>query len=181
MRLASAEPFVLLDRDGVLNVDLPGSVNSLREMALIPRAAEAVALLNRKGCRVLVATNQACVGRGQLSRETLEEIHREMETQIAAVGGKIDEWFVCAHRAEEHCACRKPKPGLLLQAAQRYGFDLATTWFVGDSGRDVEAALAAGCRPALVLTGKGETARREHPELPVFDDLLAFAQAFPSI
>jgi D-glycero-D-manno-heptose 1,7-bisphosphate phosphatase len=173
-------PFVLLDRDGVLNVDLPGSVNSLAEMTMIPGAAEAVALLNRKGCRVLVATNQACVGRGQLSRAALDEIHREMDAQVTAVGGKIEAWFVCAHRAEEHCACRKPKPGLLLEAAGHYGFSPAGTWFVGDSGRDVEAAMAAGCRPALVLTGKGSRASREHPDVPAFEDLLAFARSFPT-
>lgn len=167
--------FVLLDRDGVLNVDLPGSVCRAEDMEMIPGAAEAVALLNRKGYRTLVITNQACVGRGELSPGTLEHIHARIDSLVSQAGGRIEGWFVCTHRAEEGCSCRKPKPGLLLQALEAFGFAPEATRFVGDASRDVEAALAAGCVPVLVRTGKGAKTAASHPEVECHDNLLAFA------
>lgn len=169
--------YVLLDRDGVLNVDLPGSLCALADLRMIPGSAQAVHLLGEKGYGVLVVTNQACVGRGDLSAGHLEEIHRAMETRIEEAGGRIEDWFVCAHRAEDACGCRKPRPGLIRDACQKYGFDPARTFFVGDAGRDVEAARAAGCIPVLVRTGKGERSAVEHPGIEIHDDLLAFATA----
>ncbi|MEN9352775.1 MAG: hypothetical protein RL318_100 [Fibrobacterota bacterium] len=174
---ADGSKFILLDRDGVLNEDLPGSLCRLEDLRMIPGAAQAVALLNAQGFQVLVITNQACVGRGQLSMGTLDAIHAEMERQVQVAGGRIEAWFICAHRSEEKCSCRKPLPGLLLAAQARYGFPMAETWFVGDAGRDIEASIAAGCRPALVLTGKGGKTQLEHPGIPAFADLLAFARS----
>lgn len=166
--------FVLLDRDGVLNRDLPGSVLSADDLEPIEGSAEAVAWLNRAGFEVAVVTNQACVGRGELAPEELERIHLRLLETVAAAGGCIRAIHVCPHTDDDACDCRKPRPGLLRHAAAEHGLDLATTWFVGDDLRDVEAARAAGCRPALVRTGKG--ARVGPVEgVPVFDDLAAFA------
>ena len=168
---------VLLDRDGVLNRDLPGSVTTLGELSLEPGADRAVALLSRAGYAVLVITNQAAVGRGQLSAAELARINGQLAAWIAAAGGRLDRFYVCPHAEQEGCPCRKPKPGLIEQAQREWGFAPGQTWFVGDAERDVAAAGAAGCRPALVRTGKGRGAAARHPEVPCFDDLLAFATA----
>ena len=174
---AAAGPVVLLDRDGVLNVDRPAGVHGLDELALEAGAAEGVALLARAGFTCLVVTNQALVGRGELSAAGLEAIHAELARRVAAGGGRIAAWYACTHRAEDGCACRKPLPGLLERAQREWGFAPARTWFVGDAERDVAAARAAGCRPALVATGKGAASARALPEVPLFPDLPAFARA----
>lgn len=146
--------YVLLDRDGVINQDRPGSVLSRAEFALLERVPDAIALLNRMGYRVLVVTNQACVGRGDLSREELDAIHALMREKIAAAGGHIDEIYVCPHTDEDDCECRKPRTGLIDRARRDFGFIAEDTWLIGDDLRDIEAATAAGCRPAIVYTGK---------------------------
>lgn len=143
---------------------------------MIPGAAEAVALLNAKGYRVLVITNQACVGRGDLSRSLLDLIHAHMDDAIASHGGQIDGWFVCPHRADENCLCRKPNPGLLRQAREFFGFIPERTRFVGDATRDVEAARIFGCIPVLVRTGKGEVTARRYPQVECHQDLFDFAE-----
>ena len=171
---------VLLDRDGVLNVDLQGSVRSLEQMRMIDGAAEAVATLCAKGYLVLVVTNQAVVARGQLSRPALESIHRKMDSIIGEAGGRIDRWYVCDHQDADECACRKPKAGLIELARKDFGFDPASTWMVGDASRDLDAAKAGGCKAALVLTGKGPQTALAHPEVPVFATLKAFVEALPA-
>jgi D-glycero-D-manno-heptose 1,7-bisphosphate phosphatase len=166
---------VLLDRDGVINEDRPRSVRSVHDFVLLPHVAEAIATLTRHGYLVIVITNQAVVGRGDLALETLEAIHDRMRSLIARAGGRIDAVHVCPHTERDGCACRKPQPGLLLEAQRTYGFDLAETWFVGDALRDIQAAEAAGCRSALVLTGKGSRYSNT-VGLTVFNDLSQFVR-----
>lgn len=166
---------VLLDRDGVLNVDRPESVQTVAAFELIEGAAQAVARLCDAGYTILVVTNQACVGRGDVSAETLEAIHDRLRADVAAVGGRISRIYVCPHRDEDGCDCRKPKPGLVARAQRDFGFEPAETWLVGDDERDVLAARAAGCRPALVRTGKGAQHTAAMREVPVYRDLAAFA------
>ncbi len=113
---------VLLDRDGVLNRDLPGSVTALGDLALVAGADRAVALLSRAGYAVLVITNQAAVGRGQLSGTELTRINDQLAAWVAAAGGRLDRFYVCPHAEEAGCPCRKPKPGLIEQAAGDWGF-----------------------------------------------------------
>ncbi len=166
----------MLDRDGVINRDLPGSVCRVEDLEMLPDVGAAIAALNRQGYGVLVITNQACVGRGDLTLDELDAIHERMLAEIAAEGGRVDAIYVCPHTDEDNCDCRKPRPGLIEQAARDYGFDRADTWMVGDSERDVIAAHAAGCRAALVRSGK----RLDMPKrnnVPVFDKLLQFAHA----
>ena len=166
---------VLLDRDGVINIDRPGSVCRVDDFELLPGAADAVADMNRMGYRVLVITNQACVGRGDLPAAELDAIHRLMLRQVSEAGGEVDAIYVCPHRDEDDCNCRKPRPGLIEQAHVDYGFDRAATWMIGDSPRDAEAALAAGCRAALVRSGQ----RLQTPPgtgVTVFDNLSAFVR-----
>lgn len=167
---------ILLDRDGVLNRDLPASVFCAEQFEMMPGSLEALRLLAESEYRVLVVTNQACVGRGEVSPQALETIHRKLCREAAAAGGRIDDLFVCTHAAGEQCGCRKPKPGLILQAQRKWGFDPAETCLVGDDIRDMQAAVAAGCIPILVLTGKGYEAKKSLPGVATFADLLAFVK-----
>lgn len=134
-----------------------------------------MALLNAAGYDVIVITNQSCVGRGEVSPDMLHRINKRLSSVISDGGGRLERIYVCPHRPEDRCPCRKPLPGLLLLAGRDYNMDLSQTWFVGDSLTDMQAASAAGCRPALVLTGK-VTSKSAPLEVPVFDNLLAFAR-----
>ncbi|HEV2124453.1 MAG TPA: D-glycero-beta-D-manno-heptose 1,7-bisphosphate 7-phosphatase [Chloroflexota bacterium] len=151
---------VFLDRDGVINENLDGTyVQSWETFRFLPRSVEAIAHLHRAGWPVVVVTNQAGVGKGVMTESALGEIHRRMLGEVEEAGGKIEAVMYCPHRSEEGCACRKPQPGLLRQAAAELGLDLDRSVFVGDNITDVEAARAAGCRAILVLTGRGAGSR----------------------
>jgi D-glycero-D-manno-heptose 1,7-bisphosphate phosphatase len=169
---------IILDRDGVINFDSEQFIKSPDEWRPIPGSLEAIARLNRWGWRVVVATNQSGVGRGLFDMDTLNAIHDKMMKSLAQVGGKIDAIFYCPHTADSTCACRKPQPGLLWQIGERFNADLAGVPVVGDSLRDLQAGVAVGAMPCLVLTGKGQKTR-EDPGLPaatrVFADLAAVA------
>jgi D-glycero-D-manno-heptose 1,7-bisphosphate phosphatase len=169
-----------LDRDGVINEDLPGSVLAESDFVMLPDASRAIAELNRKGYRVLVVTNQACIGRGELSLNALNRIHESMVRDVGAAGGNIEQIYVCPHTDEDDCDCRKPRPGLLMRAQRDFGFDPSVTWMVGDTDRDVAAAISAGVRPAVVGTG-GDRGYQPPEGVPVFDDLMHFAQEISAI
>lgn len=171
--LEGSNGFVLLDRDGVINVDRPDSVTRLEDLAIQPGAAEAAEMLVAGGYSLLVITNQAAVGRGDLDLGTLETINAAVEKEL---DGAITDWFICPHLSDDGCECRKPGTLLLEQAQKKYGFDPSATWFVADAGRDVEAALRFGCRPALVRTGKGRATEKDYPNIDVWDDLISFAR-----
>ncbi len=171
---------IILDRDGVINQESDEFIKSPEEWEPIPHSLEAIARLNRAGFRVVVATNQSGVGRQRLAVETLLRIHNKMRYEITQAGGAIDAIFFCPHRPEDNCDCRKPKPGLLLDIAARLRVPLAGVPVIGDSTRDVEAAVAAGARPVLVRTGNGQqidVSRAELSHVPVYDDLAAAAEA----
>lgn len=172
----SARRAVIVDRDGTINQHRSDYVRSLAELELLPGVAAALAALSRSGFAVLVATNQACVGKRLVARERLEEIHAAIGAAVRDAGGRIDGWYICDHLERDACACRKPLPGLVRSAQVDWGFDPAATWCVGDSERDVTMAMAAGCRPALVLSGRGARSAARLPEVPAFPDLPAFAR-----
>jgi len=143
---------VFLDRDGVINRALvreekPYAPTHFSEFEILPGVAEACATLKAAGFLLIVATNQPDVGRGTLKQEVVEEIHRFMCGQLP-----IDRVEVCYHPGQglSNCECRKPKPGLLLQAARELGIDLAQSWMVGDRWRDIDCGHAAGCRTILI-------------------------------
>ena len=144
---------VFLDRDGVLSVEGGEYVTCAEKLRLLPGAGEAVARLNAAGYAVFVFTNQAGVGRGCMTQQALDEIHERLKREIAKAGGLIGAIYACPHAPESGCACRKPRPGMLLQAAQEHGLDLTRSFAVGDSPRDIAAGHAAGCRTVLVLSG----------------------------
>ncbi|HEX2924299.1 MAG TPA: D-glycero-beta-D-manno-heptose 1,7-bisphosphate 7-phosphatase [Chloroflexota bacterium] len=146
---------VFIDRDGVINRNLGSHVKRWEEFVFLPGAIEALAALTRHGFQSIVLTNQAAINRGIITRETLEGIHTRMLGRIEAAGARIDGVFYCPHRPDEHCSCRKPQPGLLYQAAERFGVKLSESYLVGDAITDIMAAKTAGCWPILVMTGRG--------------------------
>ncbi len=169
---AAAGPVVLLDRDGVLDVDPSDFLGSVDDLEVLPGTRDAVTRLVHGGYVLVVVTNQSCVGRGLVDRSAVDAINAELNRRL---DGAIADWFVCPHAPDDGCACRKPGTDLLEQARVKWGFDPAVTWFVADAERDIEAARRFGCRPALVRTGKGADTEGRHPDVPAFDDLAAFA------
>jgi D-glycero-D-manno-heptose 1,7-bisphosphate phosphatase len=170
---------VILDRDGTINHDSDDYIKSPAEWKPIDGSLEAIARLTQAGYRIVVATNQSGIARGMFDTATLIAIHDMLQRAVAQAGGRIDAFFFCPHAADAGCDCRKPKPGMLIEVSRRFNVSLADVHMVGDARRDLEAAAAAGARPVLVLTGKGEKTRAEG-NLPkgteVFADLAAFAQ-----
>ncbi len=165
---------VVLDRDGVINYDSPDYIKSVDEWHPIPGSLDAIANLCRAGYPVWVATNQSGVGRGLLSQHELDEIHRKMLRCVQDAGGDLAGILVCPHRPEDSCTCRKPKPGLLQQIEAAASQRLLGQPVIGDSERDIEAALQIGARPILVRTGNGkrtEKALDDIKRIDVFDDL----------
>ncbi len=141
---------VLLDRDGVITRKLDGYVKSLDELEMVPGAAAAIARLTAARVPVIVVTNQSVINRGLASEETLTAIHVAMTEAVTREGGRIDAIYHCPHRPDEGCDCRKPRPGMLLRAAEQFKLDLALCVLVGDGDSDMEAAANAGC-PAIKI------------------------------
>lgn len=169
---------VILDRDGVLNQDSDAYIKTPAEWIPIPGSAAAVARLNRAGYKVTVATNQSGLARGYFDPGTLNDIHKKMHHHLAEYGAHLDGIYVCPHGPDDKCHCRKPLPGLVDQVANDFG-DVAGVPLVGDSLRDLQAAASRGCRPILVLTGKGRrTLEKGLPdslgEVAVYDTLARF-------
>jgi len=170
---------VILDRDGTINHDSDAHIKSPEEFKPIKGSLEAIARLTQADYRIAVATNQSGIARGLLDTRTLFMIHDALLRALAQVGGRVDAFFFCPHKAEDGCPCRKPRPGMLLEVARRFNVALDEVAMVGDAQRDLEAAAAAGARPVLVLTGKGAKTRaagKLPPGTRVFADLAAFAE-----
>lgn len=166
---------VVLDRDGVINEDSDHFIRSVADWQPVPGSLEAIARLNRAGFEVVVFTNQSGIARGYFDEATLQQIHQLMLAQLAAVGGTLRGIYYCPHGPTDGCDCRKPRPGLLHQIERDLGRDLRGVPVVGDSLRDLEAAVAVGAKPLLVKTGKGlRTLQQPLPSgTEVFADLAA--------
>ena len=176
---------IILDRDGTINEDRDDFVKSAEEWVPIPGSLEAIARLNQAGWQTVIATNQSGLGRGLFDMAALNAIHTKMNAALARVGGRVGAVFFCPHAPEDLCSCRKPLPGLYQQIGERFGVALDTVPVVGDSVRDLEAALAAGCPAHLVRTGKGAAMTEAQiaqlmeavPGTQVHADLAAFAES----
>jgi len=170
---------VLIDRDGVLNVDRPDSVRHPDQLEMIPGAAAAVARLNAAGVTTALVSNQAVVGRGAIDLAMLERIQAKLRAALAAAGARLDAEYICTDAVPG--PRRKPAPGMLLEAMAEFGARAADTPMIGDAATDLAAAWAAGCRRVLVRTGKGAaTAAAIDPGLhpvAVFADLAAAVDA----
>lgn len=158
--LRNRQRAVFLDRDGTIN-KYAGFLTDISKFELTDGVSDAVKLINERGFLCIVITNQPAIARGELTIRELEEIHNKMETLLGKNGAYVDDIFYCPHHPDRgfegerpeykmDCECRKPKPGLILQAAKKYNIDLTASWMIGDSESDVQAGINAGCRVAFI-------------------------------
>ena len=171
---SSPAKIIFLDRDGVINAESAAYVKSVAEFDPLPGSIAAIARLTRAGWRIFVATNQSSVARKMITLERLTQIHQHLNDLVEAAGGRIEQIFFCPHGPDDACDCRKPNPGLLLNAQQQYGLDLANSIMIGDSLRDLQVADNAGCGAKIVVrTGYGEETLQELPAAGVTVDYVA--------
>ena len=168
---------IFLDRDGVIIENVDTYVRTWSDVVILPGSLEALARLRDSVYKIIVVTNQSAVGRGIITLAQAVQLNDRLVNVITAAGGRVDDLFICPHAPEEACACRKPKPGLLLQAALKHSLDLKNSILVGDALTDIQAGRNAGVRQnILVRTGRGAaqlslyTASQMDP-FPVFDRL----------
>ncbi len=171
MSKVNLSPCCFLDRDGCVNIAEKGKyVNDHSQFELLPDVGRAVYLLNELGFKVIVVTNQAGIGKGYFNEQDLLKIHNKMRKQVGWYSGKITDVFHCPHSVgcgnhlyDFECNCRKPKPGLIREAARRHDIDVSKSYMIGDSITDIEAGKAAGCKKnILVLTGFGKESYEEY-------------------
>jgi len=156
-RLRLPGPAIFLDRDGVINCRRPASyVLNWPEFLFIPGIQAALKQLATLRLPMIVVSNQACVGKGLLDAAGLREITVRMQQNLANLGVFVVAVYYCIHRSDQNCICRKPKPGMLQNAAEEYNIDLRQSIFIGDSETDIQAGLAAGCKPILFGTPDSE-------------------------
>lgn len=146
---------IFLDRDGTINIGTPTyeRVDSLSKVELLPNSRAALSLLAKMDYAVFIATNQAGLAEGLITREHFDQINNKVLELIAPSGIKIIKTLVCPHAENDHCDCRKPKPKLLLDAAKEYDIDLSSSWMIGDRPSDVMTGVNAGTKTILVKTG----------------------------
>ena len=158
--LRNKQRAIFLDRDGTINI-YKGFLRNINDFELIQGIGDAIQRINEQGYLAIVVTNQPVIARGELSKEELEEIHNRMETELGREGAYLDGIYVCPHHPDKgyegevvglkiDCACRKPKPGMLLCAEKDFNINLEESWMVGDRESDIKAGRAAGCKTALV-------------------------------
>lgn len=148
---------IFLDRDGVINQKAPEGDYIIRweDVRFLDGVAEGVAKLHRHGFTVIVVSNQRCVSKGMISPAELEILHARMLNRLAESGAVIDHVYYCPHEINDGCQCRKPQPGMLMEAAENSQIDLHASWMVGDSEADIEAGRAAGCKTAHITAQTG--------------------------
>lgn len=173
--LSRKQKAVFLDRDGTINKYI-GFLNNIDDFILLDGVTEAIKLINRSGYLAIVVTNQPVIARGEVSLVELEEIHNKMETLLGNEGAYVDDIFYCPHHPDKgfegerieykvECSCRKPKPGMLLNAAEKYNIDLSKSWMIGDGINDMEAGKKAGC--SIAYLGKEKV-----DNIPTYKNLL---------
>lgn len=158
-------PAVFLDRDGVINADPVEFVTRPEELHLLPGSAQAIARFNALGVPVIVCSNQSGVAKGLYTLEDLQRISERLQEMLGEHNAHIDAFYYCPHDDPDNCECRKPKPGLLLRAAQEHRIALERSVFVGDSWRDIIAGRAAGVKTVLVLSGHVKPEMLNSPEM----------------
>lgn len=178
VRMRSA---LFLDRDGVIIENRDAYVRSWDDVAFIPAALVALERLAALDVFTVIVTNQACVNKGVITLAQAEAINRRVVDEVAARGGRIGAAYLCPHRSDEACDCRKPSPGMLLRAAREHGLDLARSWMVGDAVTDMQAGRAAGARCAMVRTGRGTAEWRAFSGEPWFSDAVDLLGAIAPI
>jgi len=174
MKTQPLRKVVFLDRDGVINRDSPDYIKSWSEFEFLPGSLEAITLLTLNEFATIIITNQSVINRKMVSRKELDYMHTMMKKAVAFNGGHITDIFFCPHVPEDRCNCRKPSPGLILKAKQKYRINVAASVMIGDSAKDIECARNAGCGHAvLVKTGNGKEAEKILKEKSIFPDVIA--------
>ena len=174
---------IILDRDGVINEDSDNYIRSVDEWIPVPGSINAIVELSKAGYTIAVATNQSGLARGYFPESELDAMHNKMNALVDADGGNIESVLFCPHGPDDNCECRKPNPGMVKQLLTEHNVEASETWVVGDSLRDLQAGLNAGCKVALVKTGKGERTikviEEREPQLksiPLFKNLKEFSE-----
>ena len=172
---------IILDRDGVINHDSDDYIKTVDEWLPIKSSLQAIGWLSQAGYTVVLATNQSGIARGYYDVETMHAMHKKMARLLEQYGGRVEAIFFCPHDPKDGCECRKPKPGMLLDIASRYQCELDNVFFIGDTLTDIRAARAAGAKPLMVRTGKGERTlasaeAKELDNVPVYKDLAEATQ-----
>lgn len=171
---ASSQKIIFLDRDGVINHDSPNYIKSWAEFNFLPGSIEAINQLTLNAFIIFIITNQSVINRGMVSQKNLEYIHSMMIQEIEKGGGFIKDIFYCPHIPEDRCLCRKPEPGLIYVAQKIYNLDLSAAVMVGDSSKDIECAVNAGCKlSVLVKTGNGNKAQESLFKKNIQPDFIA--------
>ncbi len=164
---------IFLDRDGVINRNLHNNyVKKWDEFEFLPKAKEAIKTLTDANWNIIVISNQAGIGKGVMSAQTVEEINARMIEHIEDHGGKVEAVYYCPHRPDEGCKCRKPQPGLLLRAIREFGIELSGTYLIDDKITDIQAGKRVGCATILVKTGCGEECIERRNQWPIAPDYI---------
>lgn len=173
---------VFMDRDGTINEEV-SFLSRMEQLRLYPQTCEAIRLINRSGMKAVVVTNQSGIARGYFTEDFVRTVHDRINELLAAEGARIDGFYVCPHHPvygqglyKKDCECRKPRPGLLLQAAREMNIDLARSYMVGDMLRDVETGKKVGAKGILVCTGYGPNIVRTDMPAFVAEDILEAVQ-----
>jgi D-glycero-D-manno-heptose 1,7-bisphosphate phosphatase len=170
-------PALFLDRDGVIIENRDAYVRSWTDVVFIPGALDALAKICKSAHRIIIVTNQSAVGRGIITLEKVDEVNRLFLEHIERMGGRIDRIYICPHKPEDNCSCRKPLPGLLFQAANELSLDLGHSILIGDALSDLAAGQAAGLsQTILVRTGRGSSQLQSSQV-----NLLGPYEVFPSL
>ena len=162
--LRNRQKAIFLDRDGTINV-YKGFLKKIEDFELISGVSDAIKLINDSGYLCIVATNQPVIARGEVSFAELNQIHNKLETLLGEEGAYVDDIYYCPHHPDKgyigeipelkiECDCRKPKPGMLIEAAEKFNIDLSQSWMIGDGKNDILAGKSAGCRTILIAGGE---------------------------
>ncbi len=147
-----AQKAIFLDRDGVINKNKDDYVKNIDEFVMLPCAGKAISKLNLNNYLVIVITNQSVINRGLARYEIIHQIHKHMCTLLKQEGAKIDAIYLCPHKPEDMCYCRKPKTALFMKAIKYFNLDIKKCWLIGDSGVDIDAAKNIGCNAIKIAT-----------------------------
>lgn len=168
--ISKLKPTVFIDRDGVINRNRTEHVLSWKDFQFEDGAIEGLRLLHEAGFQIVVVTNQGVIGRGLATEAQIKRLHELMIAEIELHGCQIRAVYCCPHHPDAGCFCRKPKPGMLLQAAAQFNLQLSKSWVVGDHLTDIQTGLAAGSKPVLVLTGRGQASFKKWQETKILHD-----------
>ena len=168
--------YIILDRDGVINSDSSSYIKNTNEWNPLPRSLEAISLLTKNSYKILIISNQSGISRGIIEYDDHIKIHSKLLSMSSQHGGTIFSSYYCFDHPDYKSSYRKPKPGMYLDFANRLSIDLSSVFAIGDSPRDMEAALSAGCKPLGVMTGNGKEIQKKMSNIEMFDDLFDAAK-----